>query len=231
MRLQRTGLTEGTLLYNDWLRYFGQYRQRTENNFINWLYSTSGFYDKDIEGSYFDIDVESVKQSPLYERWRNELNQALSNCDVLDIMVHDDYWADSRNLSIFKESFRVQLVSQYWRDKKYIKKLIKGKKTLVINSFAPLLAEKYGFIPYQTPYTFFNTGPDKNYFETLERIVGELPPHDIAMVSCGAYGSLIADRLPNAIVVGSGLHDMFPVEVPDSYKPDGWEKIDEGKYW
>ena len=78
-KCQRTGLTEGSLIYNEWLKTKGLYRKDTEAEFINWLYTTSGWYDKDITGSYFDIDVEAVKKSENYQRFLREFKDSLKD--------------------------------------------------------------------------------------------------------------------------------------------------------
>lgn len=59
---------------------------------------------------------------------------------------------------------------------------------------------------------------------------------DIALVSCGAYGVFLTDRIAkmgkDAATVGSGIYDLFPVgKIPDHLKPKGWEKIENGRYW
>lgn len=229
MIFQRTGLTEGTILYNDFLKGYGLYRLQTEDNFINWLYTTSGFYDKTISGSNFNIDTQAVRDSSVYYRWKSLLMQALHNSDRLNMMVHNDFWVDYHHLSEFISSFRKQEYD--WSDPDFIKPFLKGR-VLVINGFAPLIAQKYGVIPLRTPFTFFNNGPHQNYFETLEDIISQVPKFDVALVSCGSYGPLIANRIGNSLVVGSGLQKIFPLDnIPDEYKPEGYQMIENGRYW
>jgi len=225
--MQRTGLTEGTLIYNEWLKKHNLYREDTELNFINWLYSTSGYYDTQVDGTFFNFTPEA--RTTLYEKWLHTLPGLIKDSDLSHIMVHDDYWVDQTHLPEFLSEFPPQYC--YWKDMGYLKNSLTGR-VLVVNYFAPLIAEKYDVYAYQTPLTMRNSGPDKNFFETLDRMIEEIPKdYDTYLISCGAYGSFLAPHFTNSIVVGSGLHDLYPVEIPDSYKPSWFMDIEDGRYW
>lgn len=236
MKAQRTGLTEGSLIFNEWLKTKNLYRADTEAEFINWLYSTSGWYDKDISGSYFDIDVEAVKRSDNYQRFLVEFRDSLKNSNWFHLMLHSSWHLNGLE---FASEFASQFSSSnvcYWKNH-ILTEIIKDKKVLVINSLAPLM-EEYGVTTYRTPQTHLNTGPDKNSWETLDRVTTDVSalPFDIALVSFGAYGCLLVDRLTrlgrSAATIGSGIYDLFPVDhIPDEFKPPGYEKIEDGRYW
>lgn len=240
MKLQRTGLTEGSLLYNEWLKQYGLYREDTEAEFINWLYSTSGWYDKDIKGSYFDIDVEAVKKSENYQRFLDELCTSLFNSDWFHLMLHSSWHLNGLEMqSGFANYFSVTNRA-YWKQPEFLKEIIKDQRVLVVSSVGDMIAEKYGVLAYQAPTTHLNNGQEKNSWETLDKVTEEISKlasqFDIALVSFGAYGCLLVDRLckmgKNAGTIGSGVYDLYPVgEIPKEKRPQGWEKIEEGRYW
>ena len=75
----RVGFTETTLLFYYYLENILNIDITilklidSQNNLINWLYSTSGFYDKTINGTYFDIDVKKAKKSDVYNYYFSNL--------------------------------------------------------------------------------------------------------------------------------------------------------------
>lgn len=253
---QRTGLTEGTLIFNEWLKQFGLYREKTEDEFINWLFSSAGWYDKDIRGRYFDIDVGQARESDNYQRFLREFRDSLRGSEILHLMLHSSYHLHGLDKIVqFADELSPNAsYYDYWSDPAVLEPHIPEGKILIANSFAPLIAEKYNnkkynnkkyggkeygwdITPYATPQTHFNTGPDKDSWETLDRMTDDIlkMDFDIALVSCGPYGCLLVDRLYKegkwAMTVGSGLKTLMPVDVPDGYKPEGYMQIEDGRYW
>lgn len=237
-KYQRTGLTEGSLIYNEWLKTKGLYRLDTEGEFINWLYSTSGFYDSEIQGTNFDIDVGMAMESINYQRFLKEFHDSLLGSDMIHLMIHGAYHLNGQELQgEFASRFSPQNYC-YWKDTELLKRSLEGKKVLVVSSIGKLIEEKYpNVIGYTTPTTHLNSGPDKNYFETMDRVYSELPTDfDVAIVSFGAYGCPLVDKLwktgKTAMTIGSGIYDLYPVgEIPPEYIPRGYEKIEGGRYW
>lgn len=242
MKCQRTGLTEGSLLYNEWLKTKGLHRPDTEDEFINWLYSTSGWYDRDIKGSYFDIDVEAVKKSANYHRFLREYHQALKNSDWFHLMLHSSWHLnglESANQTEFVKQYSMTNRA-YWREPYFLKDLTIGQRVLVVSSIAPLIANHYPVEAYHSPTTHLNHGEHKNAWETLAKMESDIAQlkdfFDIALVSCGAYGVLLTDRIvqmgKSAATIGSGIYQLYPVgEIPMECRPNGWEKIENGRYW
>lgn len=245
MKLQRTGLTEGSLLYNDWLKTKGLYRKDTEDEFINWLYSTSGWYDKDIRGTHFDIDCDAVRASYNYQRFLKAYHEALKNSDWFHLMLHSSYHLNGLE---FQDEFAKQYSvtnRAYWREPDFLRELMKGKRVLVISSIAQLICDKYWteenqLLCYTTPQNLLNNGDQRNGWETLDKVTRDINYmqewFDFAIVSFGAYGALLTDRInalgKDAATVGSGIYDLFPVgKIPDHLKPQGWEKVENGRYW
>lgn len=245
MKLQRTGLTEGSLLYNEWLKQFGLYRADTEAEFINWLYSTSGWYDKAIPGSYFDIDVEAVRKSENYQRFLREYREAMLGSDWFHLMLHSSWHLNGLDKQAeFAKQFS-ETNKCYWKDVPFLNEIVGDQRVLVISSIAPLIIDKYWneeneLLGYQAPQTHLNTGTHDNSWKTLDKMTRDIEQmkdwFDFAIVSCGAYGVLLTDRIvkmgKSAATVGSGIYDIYPVdEIPDEFKPKGWEKVEEGRYW
>lgn len=273
MKLQRTGITEAILLFDKWLgdKQIKKY-SHVEAEFINWLYSSSGWYDKDIKGSYFDIDTEAVILSENYQKWKTDFAQALRNCDYLEVMLWNK-WIDAYFLSYhdlykdFVRSFEAKDDSlnkqspyyNYWENPQKMFPFLKGK-VLVINPMSPLFEKQYDnahivypdmpqfdLVTATFPYCFFNNGPDKNGFETLNRVFEELPKDfDTALVSIGPYGCLLADKLnklgKTTLTVGSGIPKLFAIDpttdkphwlnkIPDEFIPKDYKKIENGRYW
>jgi hypothetical protein len=239
---QRTGLTEGTLIYNNWLKNYHPefYRQDCEDEFINWLYSFSGWYDKDISGNFFDIGVEAVKKSHVYQKFLYHFERSLFDSQLIHIMLHSKFHLSG--LHLFNDYIKHLGKSPdenfgYWSNVDYMKKFIRNKRIFIINAFSPLIKQKYGVDGYRTPLTFFNDGPHQNSFETLDFIVEKIPKHyDLYLVSAGPYGCFIVEELWKkgfeAMTVGSGLHNIFPLEhIPEEYKPKDYKKIEDGRYW
>lgn len=245
MKLQRTGLTEGSLLYNEWLRKFDLYREDTEAEFINWLYSTSGWYDKDIAGTHFDIDVASVRQSDNYKRFLAEYHEALKNSEWFSLMLHSSWHLNGlEKQNEFAHQYSVTN-RPYWQEPKFLHEITNGKRVLVVSSIAQLITDKYWtkenqLLGYATPQNLLNNGEHRNGWETLDKVTRDIEKmkdwFDFAIVSFGAYGVLLTDRIAkmgkDAATVGSGIYKMYPVgKIPDELKPQGWEKVENGRYW
>jgi hypothetical protein len=239
LKLQRTGKTEGCLIFNHFLKKkHGIDFSESEDLFINWLYTTAGMYDRDVFGSEMDIDTKAVKNSEIYQRWLEEYTNSLYNTVHSNIIYHK-YYFPGVSIYDFEDQFpQDEKYNHYWTKRELLEPFLKGR-VLIINPFAEIIAydyPEYNIIPQTFPYTFFNSGPDKNFYETLDRIYSEVnKDFDNALISIGGYGCIMADRLSkfgNVATVGGGIHELFPVkEIPKSLLPDGYEKIDDGKYW
>jgi hypothetical protein len=144
-----------------------------------------------------------------------------------------------------------------------------GKRVLIVNPMSSLMKQQYesgnikkitpkfpdllSIESLENPYTFFNTGPHLSIFETTETVCSEIDERvfDIAIVSCGAYSSLISDHIrkihgKDVICIGGSLQTIFGIKtrrnpgdanneywipVPEHLKPVDYMKIEEGCYW
>jgi hypothetical protein len=265
MKFQRPGYTETTLLFIEYLREHGinsEKLMKSEVKFINWLYTTSGFYDKEVSGSYFDFNAEEIINSQAYKTFLSDYRNALRGSDKLCPLIHKVYDSEEEILE-FQSSLSPNSLWNWYNYKPWYN-ILENKKVLLVSSFADLMEKQYNcgnihkmdtdfpnisIITYKTPYTFFNNGPDKNFFETLDSMKKDISSidFDVAIIACGAYAVFLADHCHNmdkmGVSIGSRMHSMFGIDpnqkdnplwistIPDEYKPIGYEKIEGGRYW
>jgi hypothetical protein len=144
--------------------------------------------------------------------------------------------------------------------------LLVDKNVLVISPFSELVEyqhknnvnklfhgfPKFNLITFTTPYTFLNTGPHNNFFETLNFIYDQISllNFDIVLLSCGTYAALLIEKIntllnKDAIYMGRGCNYMFGIDpqrditqfpdwiinIPDRMIPYDFNKIEDGIYW
>lgn len=235
MKLQRTGYTEGTLLVTKYLQTldpdkYSYVINQSLHRFTNWLYTTSGFYDKSIAGTYFNFNGKNIINSKYFIKFINMYEKSIFDCDKLNFLVHKI--VDIDIIHTYCSLFNANDYNEFWFNYTKWYKMLENKSVLLINSFAPLMVEQYengnlhkldqnfpklrNIYGYRTPYTFFNNGPHDNFFETLDEIISSINKisFDIAIIGCGAYGCLIADAIHKnkiAICIGSRVSHMFGV--------------------
>lgn len=264
MKYLRPGYTESTLLFIDYLLKNNiKIENHTQSGMINWLYTTSGFYDRDFSGSYFDFDTKNIATSDNFIKFINEYRNSLMNSDKLHLLLHR-VCSEEKTVNKFIHGFQPKDDFFWWNYKLWYK-ILENKSVLLISSFAPLMEQQYvsgnlfkidpqfprlaNITHYQTPYTFFNSGPNKNFFETLEQIKQQISiiHFDIAIIACGAYAVFLADYCDVlgkiAIAIGSRMHYMWGIDttqkenslwisdIPQEYIPEGHEKIENSRYW
>jgi hypothetical protein len=284
----RIGVTESSLLFNYWVMNNNIALNETQQNELNilkknkanYFYTTSGYYDKTINGSYMNFNVTYNEQQ--YNKFFNLLLTEIQNSKK---SILCPYFTFQRSLFELKNEFikflgingsEIILHENFWdMDMGTFYDSTNNKKVLIISSFAELMKEQYEsgnvnkinsqfpkfktISAYNMIYTYFNNGPHNNLFETADFIFDKINDidFDIAIVSCGAYslvlGNLIKTKLnKDVITFGNALSVMFGIigkrskknydgtnhnnnyyitNIPDSYKPDGYEKIEGGCYW
>lgn len=278
MKLQRTGFTEGNLIFIEYLKQQNEVSsdlQDLQILDINRMYSKAGFYDKSIPGSYFDIDHKKAYESENFQKWLKDFSNSLVGSDYLEYMSHirkEEKFSNFRPeledyisvLNQEKNSINI-IFKNYWVKYKSIYEYLENKKVLVVSSFASLIYKQYesgnvykiyndfpklnDIIFIDFPYTFFNNGPHKDFFETLEFYFEIIKNKifDVALISCGPYGCILVDKIKklnkDAFTMGSGITPMFGIdpkkkdekywisEIPKEYVPSGFEKIENGRYW
>lgn len=208
-------------------------------NLVNWLYTTSGYYDKTVKGSKFNFDVSALNLN--YINFIKHLEQSAFNCDKTQFYFHDGF---IMNLYLtFKNDFikhynitNIEILNgtKFTDRIDEIFTYINGKKVLVISAFDGLIKEQYetGNIyklginfplvlnvdTIKTPYCFLNSGPHQNYFETLDYLFEEIKKKDfdIALLGCGAYGHMLTHRIHSelnkeAIYIGGCITNLFGI--------------------
>ena len=292
MKIQRPGHTETQLLYSHFVKNTHPllYDQSKEYTFIEWLYTTSGFYDKSVSLN----NKDEIIDSDCYNLWIERYNQALHNCDHIECCVGNPTFNDpppmyldqyllqfkSKSLTINQQYITKSDIpwNQYWcregmgSNNKYNGvffmhyDMLKNKKILVLSPFVELVDyqhknnvhkifnnfPEFDLLTFKTPYTFLNSGPHNNFFETLEFIYEQISQldFDIALLSCGTYAALLIDKITtilrkSAIYMGRGGNYMFGIdpqrdgasrphwitEIPESMIPNNFRKIEDGVYW
>ena len=83
MNYYRIGFTESTLLLEYYIKNVLNIHDTKyiSKDCIKWLYTTSGFYDKKIEGNYFNCNVDDSLKSDVYNRYFEKLLNIVKNND------------------------------------------------------------------------------------------------------------------------------------------------------
>jgi hypothetical protein len=248
MKIVRLGMTETELLF---LTYVIRYQRafippnikpqisKFIMSMVNWLYTTSGYYDKSVKGNYFNFDVTALNQN--YLKYLEHLEISVAGCEQTQIYLHDGL-----PMSLF-EHFKEGFISHFkiknlvlMNGTKFYDRIdsiferMNGKKVLAISSFDGLIQKQYSsgnvykiyekFPPLSDlstvkfPYCFLNNGPHENYFETLDAVFEEIKKvdFDIALLGCGAYGHMLCHRIhselgKDAIYIGGSIQTIFGI--------------------
>lgn len=240
MKITRLGYTESTLLYIYYYRNILKIEidkslSSGEKNMINWLYSTSGFYDKTIEGQYFNFNPDKCLNSEVYNTYvnimlgffnKNKLNNVPNN-----LFFHDP----TRVPPSFLHTYGITGVDPNYD--KFIS-FISDKNILIINPMSELMMSQYNnknvnkiypnfpsvksITIYKNPYTFMNNGPDNNILETARKIADDIINMTKNIDNChiiisgGAYSYIIAsyidDFIDNYMILGGHLLTYFGIK-------------------
>jgi hypothetical protein len=226
VKLLRLGFTETTLLFIYWCKKYKNIKfKEMKNTFTKWLYTTSGYYDKTMNGNYFDV-IHNDKDPEVYIKYLNILLTFLKNSDNLSLFFHrfndeNKIVCENKNILQLKEEFKEYF---YYKDFGYLPKekifnFISNKNLLILSPFSSLVKQQIdsgnckkiyenfpdinNVICYQNIYTFFNNGPHHNILETCEILFNEIKQtininsFDSVLISCGAYSCLFAEKFFN----------------------------------
>jgi hypothetical protein len=160
----RIGFTEGTLFLN-WYRQKKGLVSGRFYGLINFLFSTSGYYDKEITPNnvLFSLDVykcENVYLSKTFDTYMKCINEGLKNCDIIEICCHPLPF-EASNLNV-GESLNVSQLHSLFENKKvllmscYATLMIEQVNSGNVKNIYPHFPQHCTFIPYDTVYTFFN---------------------------------------------------------------------------
>ena len=246
MKIVRLGMTETTLLFLTFVsknykleEYIKQNILKIMMSMVNWLYTTSGYYDKSVPGNHFNFDVKALNTN--FFKFINDLKESVCKCHTTQFFVHEGFVMSLLNK--YKEDFIQQyqitnftiLNGTEFQDRiDDIFSMMNNKKVLVISSFDGLVKQQFesgnlnkiysnfpNIIKLYTikfPYCFHNNGPHQNYFETLTTIFEEIKQidFDIAILGCGAYGHMLCHKIDtelgkDAIYLGGSIQTLFGI--------------------
>jgi hypothetical protein len=247
MKIVRLGMTEGGLLLLIFVSKYcapdaitNQMISRSIMSLMNWLYTTSGYYDKTVKGSHFNFDATALNKR--FFEFIRHLELAVANCDTTQFIFHHGFIMGlyERYKQQFIDHFKIRnfvLLNETHFSARIpsIFSCMEGKKVLVISSFSGLIQKQWdsgnvvkayegsfpnirGLSGVVAPYCFQNNGPHANYFETLDSLFEEIKKHDfdIALLGCGSYGHMLTHKIhselgKDAIYVGGTITNLFGI--------------------
>lgn len=231
MKIVRFGNTESHLLLSMYIMrhpemplHIKEQFKKVFHSFTNYLYSDSGYYDKDVKGNHFNFDESAYTKK--YFNYIKELEISVGDCESTQFYFSDSIinflnnklsngktiqedFSSKYNITNFKIlngtrfNDRVESIYNYIRD----------KKVLVVTSFDGLVQQQYdsknvykiypsfpeleSLQTLKFPYCFNNNGPHQNYFETSEYMFNKIKEidFDIAILSCAAYGHILTHKI------------------------------------
>lgn len=246
--------------------------------YTDWLYKTSGYYDKNItKKDKYDFSIDYTDKLKEYIK---KMTESLRESDMVCCLGLE--WMINHNHPFLKyipqmeSTFNIKLLPRNIDTRFTIPHII-HKKVLVISPFKEIIDTQISsgnlnkiqptlqnseFITFKFPYTFLNNGPHMDSFETLKGIEDDIQNNyndfDIAILSCGSYGTFLADFInkelkKDVIYVGGQLPLLFGIigkrdkwainelynkdttylidGIPEEFRPDGWKQIEDGCYW
>lgn len=236
MNKLRLGFTETTLLffyYLDQKKINNAKYIELQSSLINWLCTTSGFYDKKINGSYFNFNANEIKNSEIYKKYFNKLLTITkqNNC-FLELCFHQI----DNNIISLKEDF-LKSINYYEKlSPTSLFDFLENKHILIINNLGSLMKKQFengnvnkihknfpnnikSINYFENGYSFFNNGPDNSILDSFSKICEKINKFsfDGAIISAGAYSCLIADFIINnlqkkAFIIGGELNSVFGIK-------------------
>ena len=205
-----------------------------QTSLVNWLYSTSGFYDKTIVGDYFNFKLTDILQSNAYNIYfKNLLHMIQCNDKKFNLHLSFGWHVSRKELQPYLENFKTYI--NYTTPTNFDINVMHNKDVLIINNLGKLMKQQYESgntqkifpnfpnvksIQYLEPgYTFLNNGPDSNILETATNICKKIDTYtfDVAIISVGAYGNILFNHviLQNkfAYVVGGIISYKFGIST------------------
>ena len=245
MKIVRLGMTESGLVFMFFLLKTYQFDQEKTVlikkqilSMVNWLYTTSGYYDKTVRGSHFDFDETALNGR--FHEFMWHLETAIGDCEETHFFFHPPILEMMMQYqNAFTKAYRIRNMvilngTQFTDRIAEVFGYMAGRKVLVVSSFDGLIQSQYQsgnvFKVYdafpklaslqtvKTPYTFENDGPDANYHETLETIWKAIQPldFDVAVLGCGCYGHKLTHHIHaeldrDAIYLGGSITNLFGI--------------------
>lgn len=290
MKITRLGMTESGILLlsfaNNYCNVDPTVKLHIRKHIVsltNWLYTTSGYYDKAVPGSKFNF-TEAACTTRNFGKLIRQWEMAVHGCEEAQFYFHDGFIRalfeniknhfqnhyGITNMVVLNETKTIDRMPKYYAH-------IANKKVLVVSSFAELCVQQYTsgnvhklgisfpatvkeVVGVTTPYCFLNTGPHRDYFETLDAIFEEIEKadFDVAVLGCGVYGHMLTHMIhkelgKDAIYIGGCVTNLFGIlssreknlgmgkdvelneywllTIPEKYRPANFKDIEDGCYW
>lgn len=252
----RLGYTESTLLYYFFLETilkinnFEKY-EPDQANMINWLLSTSGYYDKSIKGTYFKYDSVAVKRSNAYSKYFFKLLDVIKKYPG---KVYFNFHELGEEAFSHKPRF-ISYISNGNNDKfqggtqnrEQLYEFMRNKRVLVVNNLGKLFKQQYesgnlkkiydcfpqidSLEYFNNGYSFVNSGPHNDLFQTLDakfKELGRIPNnYNAVVISAGAYSLLFAEYFikqhKQVFILGGTLPLYFGVRTKRDISLNGFD--------
>ena len=142
----RLGYTESTLLFYHYMRCNVKIEKPEElfifeNHFLNWLFTTSGYYDT----SFDPIEPIEYIYTENYKKLMNEFFQMSKNSNFNQLLIHDDltrHLGFIDHLPIFYKNFNV-IDYNFNNTLNQLKSFVNDKNVLIINPMSILMKKQY----------------------------------------------------------------------------------------
>jgi len=205
---------------------------------VNWLYTTSGYYDKSVPGTKFNFDQRAF--NPNFFKFINHLEMSVGNAEASQIYLGNNMnGLFNKYKNAFIKKYNISNLERlngirFFDRKQKIFDFMENKKILVISSFDGLIEKQFesgnvykifehfpkikSLKTYKFPYCFLNNGPHNNYHETLEVVFNEIKnlDFDLVLLGCGCYGHMLCHKIDSelkkdAIYLGGSIQTIFGI--------------------
>lgn len=229
------GFTELTLLFiwylENELGIKNNIIQNIKKEYLNWLHTTSGYYDNKIIYSHMNVDYKNY-DFKVYNEYIKNMIDTIRKSDHFEFNI-SNILAKHPEINNFKKYLNINKTG--FIDYNLTHTFIDKSNLLIISPFAELIQKQiksgncekiFNDFPklkniniYTNPYTFFNQGPDNNILETAKKIISDINnlkyTYDTVLISCGAYGILLANEMikinKNVIMLGGFIQPYFGI--------------------
>lgn len=221
-KLLRLGFTESTLFLLHYYRTSNvelsnnQSMKNMEKTLLNWLYTTSGFYDKQLTCKYMKAPAEAI-YTPTYNAFMQQLYEMIQTATHLQMCFHNQFDNAEQLTSEFVkhcQHFNSPTFGYIFSNQVY--EIMKHRRVLFISPFASLMKQQIdngnckkiynnsfpeiiSVEAFDYIYTYLNYGPDDNILDTcdkqFQKITSELGTnYDVVIISCGAHSCILANK-------------------------------------
>jgi hypothetical protein len=222
----RLGMSESSLLLmyyieNYIIGYNKELLTTHRKHILNWLYSTSGFFDITIKGKYFDFDsqYDNIIYSKTYRNYFYNLLEFIRTNQFTEFYFKAHNLGKPLNMYIPTFYQYIGKKQSEYVTRNILYKELNGKRVLLMHNLSELMIQQYNsgivkriyakfprvelFIPFKIGYTFMNR-PMNNCNNIIERadLIEYTLDHYIetnninfVIISCGAYSNIFAQKL------------------------------------